>query len=84
MNRPDRCAYPITCQMVVQTQDAMCIGNLYVPEAHENDFNTHRLCFFNSSPKDEEWSFHIQINKTDAWNLRRILDAVFFKKGTGE
>ena len=75
--KPEWCPFP-ACEFLVNTQEAACIGRLPIPEAHLNDFNTHRFCIH--SPEDENWHFNIQINRTDAWNFRRILNAVFFTR----
>lgn len=72
--KPEWCPFT-DCIFVVNTQDAACIGKLPTPEPHLDDFNTHRLCLH--AREDEDWHFNIQINKSDAWNLRRILDRAF-------
>lgn len=68
----------VKCGFIIQSQDAICIGQLSAPEPHLGDFNTHRLCLH--ARADEDWHFKIQINRTDAWNLRRLLNEVFFKQ----
>ena len=85
MDRPKWCPYPTICEFSIHTQNLACIGVLISrggmpePRLHGTDNNTHRLCFGEITFPDEEVKRMetLEINKTDMWNLRRIINAVF-------
>jgi hypothetical protein len=69
--RPKWCPHKIICTCGAKSQELMCIGKLVKPEPHDNDFNTHRLCI--DTRETGHGIFDLQINRTDAWNLTRLL-----------
>ena len=73
--RPSWCPHS-TCKPLVGYDGALCIGELPEPAAHGAAENTHRQCF-HGAPDDCEWTFDLQINRGDAWNLWRLLRHVF-------
>lgn len=74
--RPPWCPHK-TCQFrTCAAQQSVCIGQLPEPEPHDGDFNTHRLCI-HGAKDDGEWTFDMQINKTDVFWLRTALARVF-------
>lgn len=72
-NRPDWCPHK-DCKMILNTQNAICSGELPQPVPHGNDENTHRWCF------DERETGHgihdMMINKSDAWWMSLHLDKI--------
>lgn len=77
--RLTRCAHP-DCAPCISSQDQMCIGELAQPEEHDGALNTHRLCL-HGAKDDGEWTFDLQINQGDAWNIWRLLGSVFQFRG---
>lgn len=73
MERPDWCPHD-SCIFQVQSQGKMCRGKLPSPEPHDNDFNTHRLCI--DTRETGHGIFDLQVNKTDLWNLNRIIQSL--------
>ncbi len=71
--RPEWCPHP-DCIFKMNTQDLICSGDLPKPEAHDNDFNDHRIC------TDERETGHgvhdLQINRTDAWHFKRHMERI--------
>jgi hypothetical protein len=47
----------------------ICGGRLPAPVQHEEDFNTHRICF--KLPME---IFDLQVNRSDCWLIGRVLD----------
>lgn len=76
MIRPNWCPHP-NCKFVIKTQEAACIGILPEPEDHDGIQNTHRLCMRNQADADAGQPIEWKINRGDAWNLKRILEAAF-------
>lgn len=74
MPRPSWCPHP-TCNYLLQTQDAACVGKLPDPIEHDGDKNTHRLCL-RGAKDDGEWTFDLQINSSDCYHLTRLLNKV--------
>ena len=71
--RPDWCPYP-NCIFKMNTQNLICTGKLTVPESHDSDENTHRLCF---NERETGHGIHdLQINRTDAWFIKRHVELV--------
>lgn len=75
MDRPSWCPHQ-SCGFVCKSQDLICVGMLPMPEPHDGVDNTHRLCL-RGAKDDGEWTFDLQINRGDAWNLTRMLRAIF-------
>ena len=69
--RPAWCPHS-DCQFHMRTQDSACAGKLPIPVDHDGIENTHRLCL-HGAKDDGEWTFDLQINRGDAWNLNRVL-----------
>lgn len=71
MERPDWCPHK-DCIFKSNRQNLMCVGKLPEPIKHNGTNNTHRLCF------DERETGHgihdLQMNWTDAWLLKQLLD----------
>ena len=74
MKRPEWCPHK-NCGFRVNSQDKVCIGKLLEPEPHDDDFNTHRFCL--DTRETGHGIFDLQINQSDAWNMRRLLNIVF-------
>lgn len=74
MERPEWCPHH-TCQFKCQTQSSACVGALPEPVGHDGDFNTHRLCL-HGAKDDGEWTFDLQVNRSDAYHLIRMLKLV--------
>lgn len=70
--RPDWCPHS-ECAYRASSQGCICVGELPSPTPHENDFNTHRLCITQSWPGDDEWLFKLEINRSDAAGMCRVL-----------
>ena len=70
--RPAWCPHP-GCGFLRRVQDALCGGKLSVPEPHDGDHNTHRLC-----QRDGDCSrvYDWQVNATDLDGFRWIFDAL--------
>ena len=73
--RPVWCPYQ-DCQFCIRSMDSMCIGELPEPQDHGGALNTHRICF-RGAEDDGEWLHPMQINGSDVWHMRRLLDHVF-------
>lgn len=73
--RPSWCPHR-TCGFRVRSQDAICIGKLPSPREHDGILNTHRLCQ-RGAPDDGTWLHIVELNRGDAWDLRRCMDAAF-------
>ncbi len=75
--RPSWCPYP-DCNFKRRVTDAACGGELPVPEPHDGDTNTHRLCMNADqdpkAPKSQVWS--LQVNASDLDWLRWVFDAL--------
>lgn len=74
MNRPLWCPHA-DCAFKCHSQESVCVGVLPSPDPHDGDFNTHRLCL-HGAKDDGEWTFGLKVNKSDAWNISRILKLV--------
>jgi hypothetical protein len=74
--RPEWCPHP-DCAYRASSQGCICVGELPAPADHNGTENTHRLCIVQSDVGDDEWLFKLEINKSDAWGIKRILDRVF-------
>lgn len=70
MKKPDWCPYK-NCRFLKQSQDKICLGELPMPINHDGIENTHRFCL--DTRETGHGIFDLQINKGDAWNMRRIL-----------
>ena len=70
--RPTWCPHT-DCGFLRRSQDALCGGKLPQPAPHGADFNTHRLCI---RTEDDSNVFDLQVNKSDVYHFRRILDAL--------
>ena len=68
--RPKWCPHD-DCEFKIHSQNMMCCGTLPLPEVHDNDFNTYRLCL--DTRETGHGIFDLQVNKTDLWNLKRII-----------
>lgn len=75
LKRPEWCP-TITCQYNISSQNAICFGELPEPEDHAGIDNTHRMCM-RGSPDDGAWIHSVQLNKSDGWNIYRLLKSVF-------
>lgn len=71
--RPDWCPHN-DCVFQIHTQNSMCRGKLPKPEPHDDDFNTHRLCI--DTRETGYGIFDLKVNKTDLWNLKRIIETI--------
>ena len=76
-SRPAWCPHS-DCAYRLQTQDAACIGRLPEPVDHDGTPNTNRLCL-HGAKDDGEWTFDLQVNRGDVWNLMRILNVGVMK-----
>jgi len=72
--RPEWCPHS-DCVFLRRIQDAGCCGALPVPEPHDGDLNTHRLCL-----RPEVAVFDLQVNMSDLDWLRWLFDAIDGKK----
>lgn len=74
--RPSWCPHS-DCIFKRRTMDAICGGELPVPEPHGPSMNTHRFCI---NQKQEEIPtvgiFDLQVNDTDLEAFRYIFDAL--------
>jgi len=71
--RPSWCPHS-DCLFVRRAMDAMCVGHLPEPIAHDGDFNQHRWCLNGTS--DTGGVFDLQINDTDLWWFRHMFSAL--------
>ena len=78
--RPAWCPHPDCEFVVVKCLHGMCGGKLPEPVPHDDDFNTHRICLRGAGENDQP--FDLQINRTDAWWFRELLDALFPRTAT--
>lgn len=62
------------CGFLRRAMDNLCGGKLAVPEPHDGDWNTHRLCI------KTDGVFDLQVNTNDLDWFRWIFDAVDGKK----
>lgn len=69
--RPTWCPHD-DCTFVFRVQDVACAGRLPAPVPHGADQNTHQLCI----QAEGETLLALQWNRTDAWHLGRLCDAV--------
>jgi len=76
-DRPEWCPFQSCTPCAVLGQGKLCSGKLPEPEEHGGDFNTHRFCMRSHSDDLPEWTFHIQINRSDAYQMRLVLGAPF-------
>lgn len=74
MNRPIWCPHS-DCQFKCHSQEAICVGKLLERDPHGEDFNTHRVCF-HGAKDDGEWTFDLKVNKSDCFNISRIINLV--------
>lgn len=74
--RPEWCPHQ-DCAYQASSQGALCIGELPAPLPHEDDHNTHRLCMTHSCEGDDPWLVKLEINRSDAWGISRVLGRVF-------
>jgi len=74
MKRPEWCPHT-DCIFRAQTQDVCCVGLLPQPDPHDGDFNTHRLCL-HGAKDDGEWTFDLKVNRSDAYNIKRMLEVI--------
>lgn len=72
-DRPDWCPHP-ECLFLMNSQDMVCTGKLPEQTPHDNDFNTHRICFDTRETHKEV--FDLQINKTDSWHFKRHMENI--------
>ena len=72
--RPSWCPYG-TCGFLMRVQDSICCGRLPENLEHDGDLNTHRICFRGASD-DGEWNFSLEVNRGDAFHLKRVCDKV--------
>lgn len=73
--RPPWCPFQ-SCRYLASSQAAACLGALPAPEPHGDGENTHRLCL-HGADDDGAWTFKLQINRSDAWAISRLLGRVF-------
>lgn len=74
MNNPEWCPHS-DCKILRCLQGKMCIGELSVYVPHNDGFNTHRFCL---DERETEHGIHdLQINKTDAWWISRLLKEIY-------
>jgi len=71
--KPSWCQHP-ECIFLRQIQNLLCAGQLPKPMPHDDDFNTHRICFTEGGADDEV--FDLQVNKSDLYHFRRVLNAI--------
>ena len=71
--RPEWCPH-LDCEHIISTQEMICKGKLLIPEPHDEDTNTHRLCI--DTRETGHGIFDLKINKGDIWHLCRILQEV--------
>ena len=71
--RPEWCPHK-ECIYKGSSQNKMCIGKLSKSVPHDNDENTHRMCL--DTRETGHGIFDLQINWTDAWGMRRLLNLV--------
>jgi hypothetical protein len=71
--RPDWCPYA-DCEFLLQFQNMMCVGRLPKPEPHLEGLNTHRFCL--DERETEDGVHDLQLNRGDAWLMKRLLDQV--------
>jgi hypothetical protein len=62
----------------MQGQGMICTGVLPEPAPHDEAFNTHRLCL--DTRETGHGIFDLQINRTDAWYLKRFMDNILNPK----
>ena len=67
--------------------DSACVGRLPAPVPHDRDVNTERLCI-RGAADDPNWPepgkvFDLQINKSDRFWFRMLLDALDQRKTDG-
>lgn len=72
--KPAWCPHSHHCIFLMRVQDSLCAGKLPKPLPHDGDFNTHRICLTGALPNDEV--FDLQVNKSDVYHFRRILNAI--------
>ena len=68
--RPTWCPHA-DCVFQRRAMDHLCGGQLPVPEPHDGDHNTHRLCINAGEPV-----FDLQVNASDLDWMRWIFDAL--------
>lgn len=68
--RPDWCLHS-DCEYVASAQAMICKGKLTKPMPHGESFNTHRFCL--NTKETRQRVFDLQINKTDIYQICRIL-----------
>ncbi len=71
--KPDWCIHK-KCKFLAQSQNKMCVGELPKLEPHGMVFNTHRFCL--DTTETGHGIFDLQINWTDAWGMRRLLNLI--------
>ena len=71
--KPDWCPH-LECTFLRQSQDLMCCGELPIKVMHGDGWNTHRFCM--DTRETGHGIFDLQINWGDAWNMKRVLDAL--------
>lgn len=68
--KPDWCGH-FDCQHIASSQNMICKGKLPQPVFHGCDFNIYRFCM--DTRETGHGILDLQINKTDIWNICRIL-----------
>lgn len=71
--RPEWCPHT-DCACVVSTQGVLCVGKLPAPVLHDGMPNDGRICF---RPFGDTNVVDFQINRGDAWNISRLLGALY-------
>lgn len=74
MDRPNWCPHK-DCIFKCHSQMMVCVGVLAEPSPHDGDINTHRFCL-HGDKDDGEWTFDLKVNKSDVWNITRILNCI--------
>ncbi len=75
--RPDWCPHA-DCAFVLATQDVLCVGRLPEPVLHDGFPNDGRICL---KPFGDSEVYDFQINSGDAWNIKRLLHALYLPDG---
>lgn len=71
--RPKWCPHQ-DCIFKMRCQDAICGGHLPNPAPHDGDLNRYRFCL--NGAADNGGVFDLQINHTDIFAFRKVLDAI--------
>jgi len=68
--RPAWCPHT-DCKYHLSTQDLLCVGHLPEQIEHDGDVNIYRMCINCCGEV-----FDLQINDTDIYHLKRLLDSL--------